>query len=142
MSNALPAQRFTLSDELWTQLESLLPPPKPPNKKGGRPAMSLKVLADAIFFVLRTGCQWKAISCKTHGCSGSSAHEHFQAWVQQGVFERFWAEGLQHYEKFRGIDWTWMSMDGAMTKAPLGGEKNRPKSHGPGQRGHQAQRAD
>jgi hypothetical protein len=26
-----------------------------------------------------------------------------------------------------------VSLDGAMTKAPLGGEKNRPQSHRPGQ---------
>jgi hypothetical protein len=24
----------------------------------------------------------------------------------------------------KGIDWKWQSMDGAMTKSPLGGEKN------------------
>jgi hypothetical protein len=34
----------------------------------------------------------------------------------------------------RGIDWDWLSMDGAMSKAPLGGEKNRPQSDRPRQR--------
>jgi len=33
------------------------------------------------------------------------------------------------------------AMDGAMTKAPLGGEKNRPQPHGPGQKGRQTQPA-
>jgi hypothetical protein len=33
-------------------------------------------------------------------------------------------------------------MDGALTKAPLGGGKNRPQSHRPGQVRRQAQRAD
>ena len=27
------------------------------------------------------------------------------------------------YDALKGIDWTWLSMDGAMTKAPLAGEK-------------------
>jgi len=27
----------------------------------------------------------------------------------------------------KGIQWDWQSVDGAMTKAPLGGEKNREK---------------
>jgi putative transposase len=32
-------------------------------------------------------------------------------------------KGLLKYDKLKGIDWSWLSMDGAMTKAPFGGEK-------------------
>lgn len=142
MREKKPVQSFALSDEQWAKLERLLPPSKPANAKGGRPPLALRSVVNAIFFVLRTGCQWKALSQCAQGCSGSSAHRYFQSWRAQGVFERFWAAGLQDYENFRGIDWEWMSMDGAMTKAPLGGEKNRPQSHGSGQGGRQAQRAD
>src|SRR5207253_7029560 len=53
-----------------------------------------------------------------------------------------WRESLLDYDALVGIDWSWLSMDGAMTKAPLGGEKNRPQSHRPGQSRHQAQPAD
>ena len=132
-------QPFALSDEQWAKLELLLPPHKPAHTKGGRPPLAHRSVVNAIFFVLRTGCQWKALSHCTQGCSGSSAHRYFQLWRAQGVFERFWAAGLQDYENFRGIDWEWMSMDGAMTKAPLGGEKNRPQSHGSGEGRHQTQ---
>ena len=34
--------------------------------------------------------------------------------------------GLE-YDELKGIQWEWQSMDGAMTKSPLGGEKNREK---------------
>ena len=34
--------------------------------------------------------------------------------------------GLAAYDAFAGIDWQWMSMDGALTKAPLAGEKTGP----------------
>jgi len=30
---------------------------------------------------------------------------------------------LYEYDELQGIDWEWQAMDGAMTKAPLGGEK-------------------
>ena len=40
-------------------------------------------------------------------------------------------------EAFNGIDGSWLAMDGAMTKAPLAGEKNRPQPGGPQQAGHQ-----
>ena len=42
---------------------------------------------DAIFFVLRNGCQWNALNA-TAICSSSSAHRRFQEWTQAGVFER------------------------------------------------------
>ena len=52
-------------------------------------------------------------------CSSSSAHRRFLEWVEAGVFEHFWREGLLKYEETKGIDWSWLSLDGAMCKAPL-----------------------
>ena len=49
-----------------------------------------------------------------------------------GVFLRLWQVGLERYDELKGLDWNWLSMDGAITKSPLGGEKNRSQSHGPG----------
>ena len=40
--------------------------------------------------------------------------------------------------QLKGIDWKWQSMDGAMTKSPLGGEKNREKPDRSWQAGRQA----
>jgi transposase len=48
---------------------------------------------DAIFFVLRTGSQWGALSA-TGICSKSSAHRRFTEWVEAGVFHEFWRLGL------------------------------------------------
>ncbi len=31
-------------------------------------------------------------------------------------------EGLMTYDELKGLDWEWQAMDGAMTKAPLGGD--------------------
>ncbi len=67
---------------------------------------------DAIFFVLRTGCQWNALK-ETRICSSSSAHRRFQEWVAAGVFAAFWREGLLARDALRGIDWTWLALDGA-----------------------------
>jgi hypothetical protein len=41
------------------------------------------------------------------------------------VFEAFWCAGLLVYDELTGIDWSWLALDGAMGKAPLGGEKTR-----------------
>jgi transposase len=91
---------------------------------------------DGIFYVLRTGCQWKAMPPEFG--SGSAIHSYFQLLVKKKVFTKLWKLALQEYDDLIGIDWEWQSMDGAMSKAPLGGEKNRAQSHGPGQAGHEA----
>jgi transposase len=89
---------------------------------------------DAIFFVLRTGCQWNALR-ETTICSSSSAHRRFQEWLAAGVFAAFWREGLLAYDALRGIAWTWLALDGAMGKAPLGGEKTGRNPTDRGKRG-------
>ena len=43
-----------------------------------------------------------------------------------GMFLELWRTGLERYDELKGLDWSWLSMDGAMTKAPLGGEKPAP----------------
>lgn len=132
---------WRLPDEMWEQMEPLLPARKPHPLGGHNPRVSDRAAMDAILFVLRTGCQWNALSA-TGICSSSSAHRRFQEWTQAGVFEEFWRLGLLALDALDGIDWSWLAMDGAMTKAPLGGEKNRPQSYGSRQRRRQTQLAD
>jgi transposase len=69
---------------------------------------------------------------ETSICSGSTAHLRFQEWVRAEVFSKLWQVGLERYDELKGLDWSWLSMDGAMTKAPLGGEKDGAQSHRPG----------
>ena len=133
---------FQISDELWEVLEPLIPHRVNTHRfGGGRPRVPDRTCANGIFYVLRTGCQWKALDA-TGICSGSTAHLRFQEWVDAGVFLELWRVGLERYDELKGLDWSWVSMDEAMTKAPLGGGKNGPQSHRPGQRRRQTQPVD
>ena len=126
----MKTSRFLVSDALWKHFERLLP--KRVNTHplgGGRPRRSDRDCFNAILFVLRTGCQWKALDA-TGICPGSTAHDRFQEWQEAGVFEKLWDLSLTEYDQLVGIDWSFLSMDGAMTKAPLGGEKNGKKPYG------------
>jgi transposase len=105
---------WNLPDSLWDRMEKLLPKYKA-NPKGGRPRS-----------VLRTGCQWNAVP-REFG-TGSTLHRYFQQWTEAGVFRRLWKASLLEYDKLKSIQWNWQSVDGAMTKSPLGGEKYRQKS--------------
>lgn len=114
---------WTIPDDLWALVVPLLPPQK---KAGtaGRPPLDPRRVFDGIMYVQRTGCQWKRVP-REFG-SGSAIHEYFTAWTAHGVFERLWGAVLERYGDLVGIDWRWQSADGAMVKAPLGGEKTGP----------------
>ena len=141
MDDLQRAAAWRIPDDLWEEINWLIP--KHVNTHpfgGGKPRTPDRVCMDAIFFVLRTGCPWKALDA-TIFCPGSTAHDRFQEWVQAGVFWEMWKAGLLEYDCWKGIDWSWLSMDGCMTKAPLGGEKDREKPHRPRQARRQAQPA-
>lgn len=125
--------RYQIPDELWQRIQVLIPPP--PKKKNkdrpGRPRMDDRRAMNAIFYVLRTGCQWNALP-RSLGAS-STVHDRFQEWRKAGVFEKMWRESLLEYDARKGIEWEWQSMDTVMTKAPLGGKKHGPQSHGQGE---------
>lgn len=124
------ATLWTISDALWEKIGPLLPKPVNTHPRGGgRKRVCYRKVMNGILFVLRTGCQWKALDA-TGICSGSTAHARFQEWEAAGVFRKFWQQGLLDYDKLHGLDWKWQAMDGAMTKAPLGGGKNRKQPHG------------
>lgn len=80
--------------------------------------MDPRKVLEAIVYVLRTGCQWKALPRSEFG-SASSVHKYFLEWKKKGVFGKLWREGLAEYDEMEGIAWSWQSIDGAMMKAPM-----------------------
>ena len=115
-----------MPEKMWQRLEPLLPKYRR-SPKGGRPRANLRQVASGILYLLRTGCQWKALPPQFG--APSTVHRYFQEWSRHRIFLRFWKRCLQTYDRRRGIAWRWQALDGSMTKSPLGGEKNRQKSH-------------
>lgn len=130
---------FRLSDALWSRMEPLLPAPKAHPLGCHRPRVLNRAAMDAILLVLHTGMQWNALD-GTGLCSRSSAYRRFRERIDAGVFEAFWRLGLLEYDEIKGIDWGWLALDGAMTKAPLAGKKSGPNPFDR-QRWRQAQHA-
>jgi putative transposase len=53
---------WRIPDDLWEGIQVLLPEHKNTHRfGGGRPRTPDRVCMEAILFVLRTGCQWKAL---------------------------------------------------------------------------------
>ena len=118
---------WTVSDAFWAKVEPLIPVVTRPEgrqyrrKSGaGRPPMPARQIFSAIVYVLRTGCQWKALP-REFG-SASAVHTHFQRWRKECFFLRLWQAGLAEYDEMEGVAWDWQSIDGAMHKAPLATE--------------------
>jgi putative transposase len=109
---------WQVSDELWEQVEPLIPQ-APSHAKGGRPRMPDRQAFEAIIYVLRTGIQWNALP-RELGAS-STGHDRFQEWERAGFFQALWQAGLLAYDELAGIQWDWQAVDGVMTKAPFGG---------------------
>src|ERR687884_1622937 len=111
---------YLIPDALWNEIKPLLPKQVTHHPLGcHRKRVEARSAMKAIFFVLKTGCQWNALNA-TGICSSSSAHRRFQEWVEADVFVALWEKGLVEYDALQGIDWEGLAMDGAMTKAPLG----------------------
>ena len=65
---------FRMTDAMWTRLKPLIPKRKNTHRfGGGRPPADDRKCLDAIFYRLRTGCQWKALDA-TGICPGSGVH--------------------------------------------------------------------
>jgi transposase len=90
-----------VSDELWAVLQPLIPKHVNPHRfSGGKPRTPDRRCADAIFYVLRTGCQWGALDA-TDLCPHSTTHDRFQEWVEAGVFLQLWHAGVEQFD-----DWS------------------------------------
>jgi transposase len=135
---------WIVTDEFWKRVEPLVPQraareDRPYLRKpgAGRPPKPARQVFEAIVYVLRTGCQWKALPFERFG-SASAIHKRFLEWEKAGFFEALWKAGLAEYEDMQGIAWAWQSIDGAMMKAPLAQEAVGPN---PTDRGKKRQQA-
>ena len=118
---------WELTDELWEAVKAFIPEHRRDEHRtyrrkpgGGRKPIPPRRVPEGIFYVLRTGVQWKALP-KAYGAA-SSIHPYFSEWAEAGFFLRMWQEGLMTYEELKGLGWEWQSVDGSMVKAPLARE--------------------
>lgn len=113
---------FRMPRALWRCVRRVLPKAKA-HAKGGRPAADNRAVVNGIWYVLWTGCQWKAVHREWFGVCSSTLHARFQAWQRLGVFAKVWRVMLRFYARRRGIAWTFQAIDSKACPAPLGGEE-------------------
>jgi len=77
-------QDYKISVEFWNKVKLLLPLPKD-KKKPERPRKDDLQILSGIFYVLITGCQWKALP-RCYGAP-STVHDRFQDWWEDGYLK-------------------------------------------------------
>lgn len=135
---------WEVSDAFWQRVAPLIPargrcPDKQYQRKpgAGRPPKDARLVFEGIVYVLRTGCQWRALPKERFG-SASAIHRRFLEWERAGFFEALWEAGLAEYDDVQGIAWRWQSVDGAMMKAPMAQEAVGPNPTDRGKKWQQA----
>jgi putative transposase len=80
------AYQTDLSDAEWSYVEPHLPAPKAP----GRPRLHpLREILDAVFYVLKSGCQWRLLP---HDFPPwKTVHHYLRTWRKDGTWERIHA---------------------------------------------------
>ena len=72
-----------LSDAEWALVAPLIPP----SKRGGRPrSVNVREVLNAVFYVLWTGCQWKALPKDFP--PKSTVYDYLDLWEWDGTLER------------------------------------------------------
>jgi transposase len=103
---------WEVSDAFWQRVEPLVPerPGRLSKKKfrrkpgGGLKPKEARTVFEAIVYVLRTSCHWKALPKERFG-SASAVHKRFLEWESAGFFRALWRAGLAEYDDMEGIAW-------------------------------------
>ena len=72
-----------LTDEEWALVAPLIPPAK---RGGGKRRVNIREVLNGIFYVLWTGCQWKALPKDFP--AKSTVHWYLMLWDWDGTLER------------------------------------------------------
>jgi transposase len=110
-----------LPDELWHEIEPLLPPRPPASPKGGRPPVDDRDALTGILFVLKTGIPWQALPREAFDVSGSSCWRRFDEWTAAGVWPELHRRLLNRLGKAGGVNLDRVVVDSQSVRAVKGG---------------------
>ena len=86
-----------LTDASWALLAPLLPPAR----LGGRPRTTkLRAVIDAVFYLLRTGCQWRPLPREFP--AWGTVYYYFRAWKSAGIWTSLQREIYEHLRSKAG----------------------------------------
>lgn len=120
-STSAAVDYFSVPRPVWRKVQRGLP--KEGGEQGkGRPRLAHRNVLNGIWYILWTGCQWKAVKREWFGVSASVLHDRFQEWESLGIFAQLMTMMVGYYAKRRRVKWKWQALDAKSCASPLGGE--------------------
>ena len=119
------AKKVRLTDEQWSILAPLLPPPEKKNRCG-RPRRGDKELLEGMLWVLRTGAQWAQLPRPDYPPK-STCFERFQEWNERGVFPNVLGRLYEMMEDQALLDLREAFIDGTFSAAKKGALMSGPR---------------
>ncbi len=113
--------RFEVDDELWAELEPLIPVRERRRVHPGRKALPDRVVLNGILHVLHTGIAWEDLPKEYGYGSGVTCWRRLRDWQALGVWEALHQRLLTKLNAAGAIDWSRASVDGSHIRALLGG---------------------
>lgn len=117
----------TVVDAIWASFGAYLPKRDVCTHPLGchRPRISERDCFEAILFRLVTGCSWDVAGRLGKG-SETTLRRRRDEWVAAGAFAQLVEEAIGAFDKVIGLDFSDVSIDGSLHKAPAGGEGTGP----------------
>jgi len=108
-----------VSDDLWAEVEPLLPPvlPKP---KGGRPRVPDRACLAGIIFVLKSGIPWRMLPDEMGCGSGVTCWRRLRDWQAADVWHQLHQKLLDRLGAADRIDWDRAAVDASTVPAKRG----------------------
>ncbi len=114
-------------DAVWASFAAYLPEHGESNHPLGchRPRISDRDCFEAILFRLVTGCSWDVAGRLGKG-SETTLRRRRDEWLAVGACQHLVEEAIAAFDKVIGLDFSEVSIDGSLHKAPAGGEGTGP----------------
>jgi len=107
-------------DELWSEIEPLLPVHEP-SPEGGRPRVPDRACLAGIIFVLKSGIPWNMLPPE-FGCGdGVTCWRRLREWTLKGVWPEVHKRLLNALGQLGQINWSRAIIDSASVRAVFGG---------------------
>ena len=116
--------REWVSDELWAEVEPLLPE-RPSRPRRGRPPADDRDCLVGILFVLRTGSAWGDIPAEL-APSGTTCWRRMRDWAKAGVWPRLHQVLLRRLGRQGRLEFARVVADSASFRAVFGGRIQAP----------------
>lgn len=110
-----------LPDELWEEIQPLLPRHKARPGKRGRPPVDDRACLTGIIFVLRSGIPWEMLPLEMGCGSGVTCWRRLRYWQRRGVWKKLLHAMLDRLGSEGLIDWEKACVDSQSYRAVFGG---------------------